>query len=732
MTKNFYTLAVVFLCLSCSKEYSETQLDHTKYKLASTLQLEAIAAEPLLEAPVAISFDDNGQLWALELTGYMHNIEGTQEEEPVGRILILEDKDEDGLMDHTRVFLDSLKLARAFSHVYGGLLYAEPPFLFFTEIKSDNSPGKTTVVDSSYAVGGNVEHQPNGLLYNLDNWIYNAKSNKRYRLKDGKWLTQTTSFRGQWGITHDDMGRLLYNDNSNQLKGDWILPNMLDNNPKINTLKALRATIVANQKVYPVQATSINRGYLPNMLDKEQKVKNFTSACGPLYFEGTNLPNTFQGNAFVSGPEANLIKRNILENQALKLNGKQAYTNKEFLISMDENFRPVNNFNGPDGSLFVVDMHRGVIQHKTYMSGYLRQEYLKKGLDTVVGMGRILRIGKSLKPLRKLKISKWTNSQLIDSLASKNIWIRTRAQHHLVAKGTPKTIELLQEKIKKSKSRQQLIHLLYALSGLDAFTSNLFEIATLYQYPKAAAVAIKLAVDHNITLTPEQLDAFISMQHTMVDYYLGYYWSKQAKHHLDEKWLTLIGKYQEADWFIEPAVVNSLGHEQLYLQERYAAVLPNTQNQIDSLSKIPLPQPESVIFQDDNLTRGRTLFNQHCATCHGPDGRGITNLSPPLLNSEYVTGPKERFLAVMLYGLNGPVTVNGKRYNNGIAMPGIGGNPEITDENIRDIGNYIRNAFTHKAQQDVDLETIKELRQLDRKTDQSFREEELFELFKAN
>ncbi|TKD59196.1 hypothetical protein [Flavobacterium sp. ASW18X] len=303
-------------------------------------------------------------------------------------------------MDHSKVFLDSLKLARAISNVYDGLLYAEPPYLYFTEITPDNTPGKTTVVDSAYAVGGNVEHQPNGLLYNLDNWIYNAKSSKRYRLKNGEWQIESTSFRGQWGITHDDMGRLLYNDNSNQLRGDWVLPNMLNANPKFKNRQAIGKAIVPNQKLYPLQATSINRRYLPNMLDEEQKIKYFTSACGPLYFEGSNLPEVFQGDAFVSGPEANLVKRNILRNDALRWQGEQAYTNKEFLISNDEGFRPVNNFNGPDGSLYVVDMHRGIIQHKTYLTGYLRQQYLDKGLDSIVGMGRILRLGKQLKPLK--------------------------------------------------------------------------------------------------------------------------------------------------------------------------------------------------------------------------------------------------------------------------------------------------------------------------------------------
>ena len=48
--------------------------------------------------------------------------------------------------------------------------------------------------------------------------------------------------------------------------------------------------------------------------------------------------------------------------------GHNAYDGHEFLTSTDERFRPVNAYIGPDGALYVVDMYRGVIQHKTYLT----------------------------------------------------------------------------------------------------------------------------------------------------------------------------------------------------------------------------------------------------------------------------------------------------------------------------------------------------------------------------
>src|SRR5690606_24532811 len=126
------------------------------------VQLQLAAAEPLIEAPVTMDFDDKGRLWVVEMRGYMPNLNGDGEDVPNGRISSLEDSDGDGEADHVKPFLDNLVLPRAIAHVYGGLLYAVPPNLWFVEIDNDK-PGKRTLVDSLYSVGGNVEQQPNGL-----------------------------------------------------------------------------------------------------------------------------------------------------------------------------------------------------------------------------------------------------------------------------------------------------------------------------------------------------------------------------------------------------------------------------------------------------------------------------------------------------------------------------------------------------------------------------------------
>src|SRR5690606_1277097 len=177
------------------------------FQLEEGFSLELVASEPLIEDPVAMTFDSRGRIWVVEMQSYMLDLDGNGEEKKISRIVILEDEDSDGKMDRSKVFLDSLAMPRAIALTEDGVLYAEPPNLWFVE-NIEDSPGKKTLIDSTYAVDGNAEHQPNGLTRGMDGWYYNAKSKFRYKRVDGTWIKEETEFRGQWGMSMDNFGRL--------------------------------------------------------------------------------------------------------------------------------------------------------------------------------------------------------------------------------------------------------------------------------------------------------------------------------------------------------------------------------------------------------------------------------------------------------------------------------------------------------------------------------------------
>ncbi len=76
-------------------------------------------------------------------------------------------------------------------------------------------------------------------------------------------------------------------------------------------------------------------------------------------------------------PAISFAGRSSVEANGVK-SSKNAYDKTEFIASTDERFRPVNMYNGPDGTLYVVDMYRGIIQDGQYITPYLRQQILDR------------------------------------------------------------------------------------------------------------------------------------------------------------------------------------------------------------------------------------------------------------------------------------------------------------------------------------------------------------------
>jgi len=471
-----HLLVLFFFFASCTKPtLSEKEIDLSSYQIQSGFQVQPVASEPLLIAPMVIDFDLQGRIWVLELPGYMANINGEGEEDPTGRILILEDQNNNGRMDKTITFLDSLVAPRAMLLAYGGLLYAEPPNLWFVEIENDKAVNKT-LVDSSYVQVGNIEHQANALTMNLDNWIYSARSNARYQRKNGQWIKDQTIYRGQWGLTKDHLGRLFYNDNSNQFQGDFVLPKTAEQNKFLRPKYSLRQQIVTDQRIYPLHAPAVNRGYIEGVLDDEGKVTHGTSSCGPVIYQSHLLGAEFDKSSFVCFPEGNLIKRNVIDYDQEKINGVQALAAKEFLASTDVAFRPVNLFNGPEGALYIVDLHKGVIQHRAYMSPYLRKLIEEQQLDTIVGMGRILKVVPENFQRKTVPLFDKNNvSDLVEQLNHPNVWIRDKTQQMIVQNQLFDAVPLLEEKLSQSNFSIDQVHSLWTLEGLDRLSFPLLK-----------------------------------------------------------------------------------------------------------------------------------------------------------------------------------------------------------------------------------------------------------------
>lgn len=680
-----------------------------KMHIEDGFEVKLVAEEPLIAAPVAMNFDNKGRLWVVTMMDYMPDTSGTGEDMPTGKVMILSDTNGDGVMDSSKVFLDSLVLPRALCLIDGGILVAEPPKLWYYDIK-DDKPVNKTLVDSSYADGGNVEHQPNGLLRAMDNWIYNAKSDVRYRKQGNKWLKEKTHFRGQWGIAQDDEGRLFYNTNSENLLGDYFMPGLGSGNTNQRKVAGYVESIIKDNRTYPVRPTpGVNRGYMEGVLDDSLRLTNFTAACGPVIYNGGLFDEAYHGNAFVAEPSANLIKRNILTDKGYIVDGKQAYQNKEFLASEDERFRPVNLYVGPDGAMYIIDMYRGIIQHKTYLTPYLKNEIKERKLTNPLNCGRIYKIIPKGGDAKNIVFNN-DPQQLVELLKNKNGWVRNEAQQMIIDSNYTAASPALHEMLKSTDNFIPVAHALWTLEGLHALQPA--DVLPLLQNNNWLIRMQALSVLPSV-MNKNNYNQFLPLLQQLVNDtlaapYIGYIMHNMQQYNAaaaKQILMQLTSKYA-ANKYVADAVISNLENkEESFLKEVVKINADTTtvfarrlRKVIDDIAKARSQSNQKKLAA--LYPRGAHIFTTLCQTCHGLDGNGVTALAPPLNKSNWVQGNKNQLIPIVLYGLTGPVKVADHLYKspeiNG-DMPGIGSNDEYNDEDIAQVLNYIRNSWNNKV-----------------------------------
>lgn len=785
------------------------------FQLEQGFTLETVAAEPLLSDPVAIAFDGNGRIWVVEMLGYMPDVDGKGEDTPNGRISILEDSNGDGKMDKVKIFLDKLVLPRALSLVAGGILYADQNQLYFVENKNDQA-GKIEVIDDKWSSSGNVEHKPNGLMPALDNWIYNAKSTNRYRKIKGQWVKKKAEFRGQWGITQDNYGRLYTNTNSSLINAESLAPGIRNRNPH-HSFRS-RSNFSMDNAVWPSRITcGINRGYQQDMLTQQGFLTKVTATCGPVVYRGDAYPEAYRGNLFIPEPSGLLVKRAIIAEKNGNFTIKAAYQGREFLTSTDERSRFVNAYTAPDGTLYFVDFYRGILQHKDYVTSYLRAQILARKLDKHLGRGRIYRaVHQSAKPGPQPNMLGKTASQLLPYLSHPNGWWRDTAQRLIVQSGDTSVAEDLRKIITDSKQHLARIHALWTLEGLQILSLVDITIALKSDHPKVLANAVRVAgllatgsqaeetlaalktialnssadVDRQLAATlarfrgVAQAEAFRLLRklvevHKKSPIYLDLAMSGIAgqelallkltpnNKRLSELLIAAIVKSKKQEpitallQFIQKSsqpelnqtlAAAAISARQPQLITKLLASLDNSDHTEESriaiikgmlqgksrtknYKNIALKTKPSFLSQGAKIeglstkqknkltslfdfsgkapvnyiktknhkrlyAQGAKIYATICIACHQPNGQGMKMIAPPLVDSEWVQGSEQRLIALVLDGMIGPVSVNGKTYTVPEVqpvMPGLRINPEMDDTKIAAILTYVRNNWGNGA-----------------------------------
>ena len=474
------------------------------FSMPPGFHVELVAAEPLIESPIIIDFDADGRLWAIEMPAFLPDTSGRDSDAPINRVVVLEDTDDDGRMDRRTVFADGLVMPRALKVLDRGVLVGEPPNLWLMkdtngDLKADT---KELVANSFGTAARNIEHNANALFWAMDNVMYSSEHTWDLRLTPSGFETVPALSRGQWQISQDDAGRVFRNVNDSPLYVDYTPSRYFLRNPNVVRTRGLYELLVDQTEatVFPVRPTrGVNRGYRdPGPLFRADGSSTVVQGAGtPTIYRGDKYPRELWGSAFITDSPTNLVHRFVVtDDGGGRLGATNGYARGEFLASSDERFRPVNLFSAPDGTMYVVDMYRGVVQAgglwSEYLAGYIRRNELL----TPVGYGRIWRVvygagaaARGPKPA----LSGATPASLVATLSDPNGWWRDTAQRLLVERRDSSVVPALEALVGSAPDWRTRLHALWTLAGLDAVTPAIATTALADRSPDVRAGAVRVS-----------------------------------------------------------------------------------------------------------------------------------------------------------------------------------------------------------------------------------------------
>jgi len=488
------------------------EAERARFRTPPGFRVELVAAEPLVVDPVAIDWDDQGRLYVVEMRGYMPNLDARGEDDALGRVVVLEDDNQDGRMDRSRVLLDGLVLPRAVAVLPGGLLIGAPPDLLLCPA-ADGEPSCEAPIRLGHygSPDANPEHSENGLLAALDGWIYNAKSDRRFRLDGATLEVEPTAFRGQWGIDQDDAGRLFYNHNSAFLLGDRVPGEYTVRQPWLAANAAAAGVgglLSEGEQVFGVRvAPGLNRAYMSGTLRRDGRQDAPTAVSGLAIQRGDQFGPGWVGSAFIPEAAGSAVAHFTIERDGSQTRAEhQLYDDpdwgqREFLTSTDERFRPVDAEIGPDGALWVVDMYRGVIQHSFYLSEYLRNYATRQGLEPPGATGRIWRVVREERPLPRRPPPLSTLAEQLAAIDHPNGWVRDRAQRRLVHERDPGAVRQLRQLDDFGPLGRR--HALWALAHMGELDAPTWQRALADPDPTQRELALRAGEERAATGGPE-------------------------------------------------------------------------------------------------------------------------------------------------------------------------------------------------------------------------------------
>ncbi len=455
------------------------------FKVPPGFEVRLFAAEPDVVNPVAMTWDERGRLWVLEL--YEYPLGAAAGQKPRDRIRILEDTDNDGRADKVSTFADGLNLATGILVGNGGVYVGQAPDLLFLEdTNGDDVCDKRTVLLTGFGLHDRHELL-NGFTWGPDGWLYMTHgvfthstvkipeattpgiemtaAVARFDPRTKKFEIYADGTSNPWGVDFDKYG--------NAFVSACVIDHLFHMAP---------GGIYVRQGGVPQNPYSYEM--LPSIVEHKHHMAAY---CGICIYQGDMFPEEYQGHVFMGN-----IHQNALNHDKLTPNGSsfKATAEPDFVTTSDGWFMPISEQVGPDGALWIGDWYD---KYPCYQNAQADPE----GVDRT--RGRIWRVvynthapgtPMASRPEKEMDLRKLKSEELVKLLEHPNVWQRKTAQRVLSEK------IITDRNVQQSVSAQTLTQLTKALNDGKSSDAGRNALWTLFNADllDAAILNIKSAL----------------------------------------------------------------------------------------------------------------------------------------------------------------------------------------------------------------------------------------------
>ena len=410
-----------------------------RFTVPPGFEVRLFAAEPDVINPVAMSFDERGRLWIVELYEYPYEKPKNETRKGRDRVICLEDPDGIGHATKRTVVVEGLWLATAITYGNGGIYVGQAPDVYFypiTETPEGPKAGTRKTILTGFGLDDKHELL-NSFCWGPDGWLYMTEGVFTHS------KVVNPAFPNEAPITFDaGVGR--YNPYTKKfevwadgISNQWGIDWDAAGNAFVSACVTDHIWHVVPGGVYVRQGGTPNVPYTYGLLpaiNKDHHRHHMAAYSGINIYQGNLFPAEYRGNAFMGNIHGNCIDRDKLTPDGSSFTATDMRTKTdtgEFLEANDDWFRPVSTQTGPDGAMWIMDWYD---KYPCYQNSHAPDLDREKG--------RIWRLvyvgdekGKVIPTHEKgMDLGKLDDADLMAALNHPNIWQRRIAQRLIVAR----------------------------------------------------------------------------------------------------------------------------------------------------------------------------------------------------------------------------------------------------------------------------------------------------------